>query len=291
MSETHVTIQRACGISGFTQQHIERLCSKGIITCVEQKGVRMIEVATLEKYAERKSKLKMPVPQAKKTTVDASEESIVISGIKFVSTNRAARLVGYSEPEVCALANTDKIQKKFFGERLFINLESLFEYRRSAYTHPMSQPLSVTVPKQQEAYTKIVRPPEKSTPYIPARYEPSSEKNFLPDIPEKVQVNRIKIHTEPLYSEKEREEYIERRNRTAHRTVTKNSVFMQQPKAPDVRRSSLRKYIYAGIIAIATIGILFAYMRVTYTSKTAEESSLFGPLLRATTGTIQYYSR
>ncbi|MFZ2593503.1 MAG: hypothetical protein WAX38_01875 [Minisyncoccia bacterium] len=322
MSETHVTIERACSISGFTPQHIERLCGRGILTCTDNAGVRMIEVAALERYAaERKAQRKSSTQNA-----EDSEETIMIGGIKYVSTNRAARLSGYNVSQIEELVQNNSIAKKYFGERLFVGLESLFSYRRTAH---IQQTVAPTIQEKNDIPEKITRPltkevmslvplipvpvvapeipvnqvpsaPEiaplqrrEKTPevYIPARYEEDPEKNFLPDIPEKITIHREQNPSPALYSEKERLEYIQRRDRTAHRAITKNSTYMQQPGIPQSSRGVLKILSYSLIGVAALLGIIFMYLSSFYTPRMVEESPVFGPLLRASTSTIQYYSK
>jgi hypothetical protein len=399
VNETHVTIERAVSISGLATQHIERLCSKGILTCVTKDGVRMVEVAGLEKCTAQK---KMN-PSGNGDTEDSSEEALVMDGVKYVSLNRASRLTGYPELDIVELAESPEILKKYFGERLFVGLESLFIYRRTehvqhvlpnnvpehidepvvsatrtslnealsisaaslkkntveeavsiskneAHMQPAESSVSYVVPtvvQQQNISEPSVRP-QPSTEVVPplqsvhsanipktsqkesikilrvtdledsdthesitsfsakiapvrrmqkseeiyvgAAYEQDTEQNFLPHIPEKeaqpVVKNSVEISSIPLL----RDAYIPKRDRTLHRTITKDSVFMHQPEGREEASSLLRNIVFS-LAAVLTLLVLFVLsIMFVYTTDSAEHSRILGPILKATTSSIQYYS-
>jgi hypothetical protein len=133
VNETEVTMERAAQLTGFTHHHLERLIKAGILKTQQKDDVRMIDLSTLEQYSEKRAQKKAAQPTAEDG--HDSEETIVTGGVKYVSVNRAARLSSYSQTHIRELADAGDITTKYFGERLYVSIESLFSYRRVSHSH------------------------------------------------------------------------------------------------------------------------------------------------------------
>lgn len=129
VNETEVTIERAVQLTGFTRHHLERLVKAGVIRSKESDGERVLDVASLEAYSEKRAQKRAQ----KKDIVADQEESIVTDGAKYVSVNRASRLSGYTQEYIENLGTDGTIQTKFLGERLYVDIESLFAHRRAVH--------------------------------------------------------------------------------------------------------------------------------------------------------------
>ncbi len=129
VNETEVTIERASQLTGFTRHHLDRLVKAGVLHTKDKNGTMVVDVSSLEAYSEKRVQKKAQ----KKEVVNDQEESIITDGAKYVSINRAARLSGYTQEYVQGLGRDEVIQTKYLGERLYVDIESLFAHRRAIH--------------------------------------------------------------------------------------------------------------------------------------------------------------
>ncbi len=151
VNETEVTIERAIQLTGFSHHHLERLIKAGVVESSEKDGVRLLKVASLEAHSEKRAQKRA---QKKEARAAEQEESIVTDGAKYVSLNRASRLSGYTQEYIQNLTTEGVVHTKLLGERLYIDIESLFAHRRAIHAQQAKwyeeQALAKTRAKKEE---------------------------------------------------------------------------------------------------------------------------------------------
>jgi hypothetical protein len=305
VNETEITIDKAIQLTGFSRHHLERLIKAHVVKAREENGVLVLDVASLESYSEKRAQR----ASRGKSEVEDNEETIVTNGAKYVSLNRAARLSGYAVQYIQQLTGEGNIQSKQFGQRTYVDIESLFSHRRAVHA------------QQSKWYDQASQKKERTEPAVVHRVSIYA-KDDSPLFPVLTSKRASEIHHESFAPEPQMPERQTRvavveppqkstpspfavtTPQPAQKIIIKETPKTQaiQQEAPKqaqrkpviVRRPRVSKLTTTLKIGTACVCLVTAYLGVialTARLETAKAAFIVGKVLTLTEVTIPYYSR
>lgn len=307
VEEREVTIERAIQLTGFSRHHLERLIKARVIDAHEKDGVQLLKVSSLEAHSEKRAQKRA---QKKEERAAEQEESIVTDGAKYVSLNRAARLSGYTQEYIQNLTTDGVVHTKFLGERLYIDIESLFAHRRAIHAQQakwyeeQAQAQARTRVKKEEPVVvhRVSIYSKDETPLFPVLS--SKHHQAAPVVEERMQTgSRLKT----VVAERPRKSTpspfaVSAPKRPAAITVaepiktravaTETNTEIVRPKPQRKQTRSFIRSLAKGITVLASIMSIYIAATLLFAQpQTARAAYVVGDILGLTEATIAYYSK
>lgn len=137
-----------------------------------------------------------------------AEETVVMDGVKYISSSRAAKLVGYTKDYVGQLCRAGKIDAQLIGRSWYVSEDSVRSHKLSVhYTLKSPKKPRKNKEKKKEGVTEtqtakpVAKPPHYAE--VPDEKEDEGTFDLMPVVKKQVQKKDVLLHSDIQYEHDE----------------------------------------------------------------------------------------
>jgi hypothetical protein len=117
--KNYISSKRAAELMGYTQDYIGQLARAGKIVAERVSGIWYVEENEILKNSNKNEKGEIAKETSLKNTL-SEKNSITIEGIEYISSKRAAVLMGYTQDYIGQLCRGGKMKAKQIGRAWYV---------------------------------------------------------------------------------------------------------------------------------------------------------------------------
>jgi hypothetical protein len=125
--KTYVTSKDAAALVGYTQDYVGQLCRSGAIEARRVSGLWHISVESIKLHKEKADAYKPIAPQYQPK--NETEESLIIDGNEYVTTQLASKISTYHHDYVSQIARAGTVPSRQIAYRWYIDKKALLEHK------------------------------------------------------------------------------------------------------------------------------------------------------------------